>query len=122
MTGQKDFDKFVYFVSKASNYAICYQSELKSIDNYGQQKEIKAPIRIEFNNGLKRLEKTKENEKFIKFIRERIEKEKDLGQKDKTLWEEKAPNIVSKEEHESTMSEKDKEIEELKKKIELKNK
>ncbi len=118
MTGKtKDFDRYAYFVSKAKNYAICYQPEMKEVDMYGQQREVKAPIRIEFHNGKKRIEKTPENQPYIDFLRERIKKEESMDPRSRTLWEEQPSQVVPKEEHEKSLQEKQKEIERLKKEM-----
>lgn len=114
----KDFDRYAFFRSRARNYAICYQPELKEVDAYGQQREVQPAIRIEFHNGMKRLEKTKENQPFIDFLRKRIEKEQDMDPRSRTIWEETPPDNISRDEHKKELEEKDKEIEELRKKVE----
>lgn len=115
---QKDFDRYVYFVSKAKNYAVCYKPEIKEVDMYGQQKKLQAPVRIEFYNGMKKLEKTKENMPFIEFLRERIKAENEKNPRSRTLWEETPNDSVPADTHKEAIKDKDQEIEDLKKQIE----
>ena len=92
----KDFIKYSYFVSRAKNYAICYKPDRKKIVD--GEVEFIPGLRVEFNNGMLRIEKTKENLPIIEFIRERIKKETESGQTKRSLWEEEMPKKVYSEE------------------------
>ena len=119
----KDFEKYAYFVSKAKNYSVIMEPRVEDLLSTGERRVARdengkemAGLRIEFHNGMKRVEKTKENEKLIAFLREKCEKEKLQPDKDRQLVEVLRPEKVYKEtEVKDLISEKDKEIERLKK-------
>ena len=115
----KDFDHYAYFVSKAKNYGCSMKSEIKQKDLHGQMITLQPAVRIEFNNGMLRLDK-KANKEEISFLRKKIEDEKDKGPKARMLYEEIPSSIVMKEDHDKALGDKNKEIEDLKKQIEEK--
>lgn len=87
MESEKDFKKYAYFRSKAKNYAVCIKPERKAIVD--GEVVIKDPgLRVEFDNGMKRIEKTEEGMVIINFLRERIKTEEPLGVSQKSLFEE----------------------------------
>ena len=110
----KDFDKYAYFRSRARNYGICMTSERRA--NVDGEVVIKAPgFRIEFNNHLKRIEKTEMNEPVIKFLRDRMLLEKDLAQNKRMLFEEtKADILIPEKDVKELLSKKNEEIASLK--------
>lgn len=127
-----DFDKFAYFHSKAKNYSIIFIPRVEETLSTGERRiakcdddshehykkgELMSGVRIEFHNGMKRLEKTKENEKMIAFLREKCEEEKMVPLKRQQLKEiEKPIKRIPENEVNAMLADKDAEIERLKKK------
>ena len=121
----RDFDKFAHFSSKAKNYAIVYKPHVTERLAGGEtvtakDKEGKELIglRLEFENHNFRIEKSKENEKIIAFLRKKCEGEKQVSLKMQQLKEIQKPiKKIEETKVKEMLSAKDKEIEELKKKL-----
>lgn len=117
---QKDYKKYAYFISKAKNFAIAIKPDKKKIVD--GEVVFEPGLRLEFNNGMLRIEKTKENESIIKKLREKIEMEKVIDPKRRTFFEEEAPKeMISIEKVEEILNkeneEKDRKIKELEEKL-----
>jgi hypothetical protein len=92
--GNKDFIKYAYFISKAANHTVIIRPQLEEIMANGEIRVSKdengKPIErlyVEFHNGMKRFEKSKENEVFINYLRGIIQNEKDLPENKKSIKE-----------------------------------
>lgn len=101
----KDYDKYAYFVSRASNFAIVIKPTKKKIVD--GEVVFEEGLRLEFNNKMLRLEKTKDNEGIIAKLREKLEAEKVLDPKRRSFWEEEKPKeMVEMEKVETLLGEK----------------
>jgi hypothetical protein len=90
MGSEKDYDKYVYFISRAKNCGFVIKSDRKQTIN--DEPLFTPGMRVEFKNKMIRLEKDNELDKVkIDFLRGVILKEKDLIQIKKTIWEETKP-------------------------------
>lgn len=90
----KDFEKYVYFVSKAKNYGTIMEPRVEETLANGERKVSKdddgkpmVGLRIEFHNGMKRLEKTPENKGQIEFLRKKCKEESTLPEKRQQIKE-----------------------------------
>ena len=116
---EKDYKKYAYFVSRAKNFAISMRPDKKKIVD--GEVVFEEGLRLEFHNGMLRVEKTEENEGIISKLREKIEKEKDLDQKRKSFFEEVEPEaMIPQSKVEDILEKKNREIAELKTKLEQK--
>lgn len=81
-----DFNRYAYFASKAKNFAISMRPDrFRIVDG---EKIYDSGLRIEFNNGMLRLNKNDELDiAKIEFLRMRLEKEKDMDVKQRTFQE-----------------------------------
>lgn len=117
-----DFDKFAYFSSKGKNYAIIFKPRVEEVLASGERRVAKDDdgnlmngVRIEFHNGMKRIEKTKENMPMIEFLREKCEKEKSVPLNRQQLKEIVKPvKKISEDKVKAMLAEKDAEIAKLK--------
>jgi hypothetical protein len=113
-----DFEKYVYFSSKAKNYGIIMEPRVEDTLSTGERRVAKGDdgklmegIRIEFHNGMKRIEKTKENAAIIKFLRDKCEKEKGVPLNRQQLKEITKPiKMIPEDEVNKKLKEKDEEI------------
>lgn len=85
----KDFSKFAYFVSRAKNYAIVVRPDKKKVVD--GEVVFEPGLRLEFNNGMLAIERSKDNENILSILRKKISDEKDFDQKRRSLWEELPP-------------------------------
>jgi hypothetical protein len=85
----KDYEKYAYFYSRAKNYGIVMKAEHKRTVDGEVVRDV--GIRIEFHNGMLKLEKTKENAEMIKYLRKKIEEEKGVSLYKKSFVEEFKP-------------------------------
>jgi len=117
----KDFDKYVYFASKAKNYTIIYKPMVEELLATGERRVAKdddgklmSGVRIEFHNGMKRFEKSPENEAIIEFVRAKCKGEENEPESRRMLKEITKPiKKISEDVVREMMSEKDAEIERL---------
>ena len=124
----KDFKKFAYFVSRASNFAIVIRPDKKKIVD--GIVNFDPGLRVEFNNKMLEIAKTPENETILKELRKRIDDEKNIDPKRRSFYEEVPPkNMIEEEkvlelvgEKNATIEEKDAEIAKLKAELAKKNK
>lgn len=86
---EKDFDKYAYFISRASNFAIVIKPTKKKIVD--GEVVFEEGLRLEFNNKMLRIEKTKDNEPIIAKLREKIEKESVTDPRRRAFFEETKP-------------------------------
>ena len=93
MNETKDFEKYVYFRSKASNYALCISPRRTAVVE-GEVVVKSEGLRVEFRNRMLRLEVNKLNAPAIKAIRDAILEEKDLIPTKKMLFEEKEADVM----------------------------
>jgi len=118
---EKDYSKYCYFVSKAKNFGISLIPDKKKIVD-GNVDFIPG-LRIEFRNGMLRIEKSEENKSAIDKIRSIVEKEKFLDQKQRTVWEESVPqNMLPEKDVKELLDKKNEEIENLKTELDKKSK
>lgn len=118
--GNKDFEKYAYFVSKASNHTVIIKPQLEEIMANGEVKvsrdeKGKEMLRVmaQFNNGMLRIEyapvneftkkadiaKAKMNKLKIDYLRMLIQKELELSENKKSIKEvKKAPRLYTEEE------------------------
>ncbi len=130
----RDYDKYVYFASKAQNYTLLWKPRVEEKLATGERRVAKdekgnemGGFRIEFTNRMLRLEKSKENEKKIEFIRARCEADKWFDYPKKTslmpesrrmLKEVTKPIVkIPEDEVKKMMSGKDEKIKELEAKL-----
>ena len=85
---KKDFTNYCYFLSKASNYAVCIKPERKAIVD-GETVTKDVGLRVEFNNKMLAVKKGGDGDVIIKFLRDKIEKEKALSPNARMIFEEK---------------------------------
>lgn len=101
----KDYDKYAYFVSKANNFAIVIKPTKKKIVD--GEVVFEEGLRLDFHNKMLRLEKTKENERIIAKLREKLESEKALDPKRRSFFEETKPKeMVEMDKVETLLEEK----------------
>lgn len=101
----KDYDKYAYFVSKASNFAIVIRpTKKKIVDGEVVYEE---GLRLEFHNKMLRVEKSKDNEGILSKLREKLDNEKALDPKRRSFFEETKPKeMVEMEKVETLLGEK----------------
>lgn len=113
----KDYKKYAYFISRAKNFAISIKPDRKKIVD--GEVVFESGLRLEFNNGMLRLEKNDENNSIIEKLREKIKDESVLDPKRRTFYEELEPEIMLPESKvKEVLNEKNEEIAELKRKLE----
>lgn len=102
---EKNFDKFAYFVSKASNFAIVIRpTKKKIVDGEVVYEE---GLRLEFHNKMLAIEKTPENKAVLEKMREKIVAEANIDPKRRAFFEESKPKeMVAMEQVESLLGEK----------------
>ena len=130
ITDGMDFERYAYFSSKAKNFSIIYKARVEELLSTGEKRVAKddngkemVGERIEFHNGIKRLEKTKENEAKIKFLRDKCEKEKTMPLRSQQLKEIIKPErVYTESETMEMLKKKDEEIKKLKEEKEKNNK
>lgn len=121
----KDFDKYAYFESKAKNYGIIYEPRLEEVMASGDKRVAKDDdgkkmegIRIEFHNHLKRFDRTKENEKIIKWLEKKCEEELKMPLRSQQLKQIFKPvKMIPETEVKAKFDEQDAEIARLKKEL-----
>ena len=128
----KDFNKYAYFISRASNFAIVIRPDKKKkVDG---EVVFEPGLRVEFNNKMLAVEKNKDNEKILEVLRRKIEEEKVFDPKKRTFFEEQPPKEMvdmekvkdllgekleeKNQEIANIKNEKDKKISELEKELE----
>lgn len=116
---EKDYDKYAYFVSKANNFAIVIRpTKKKIVDGEVVYEE---GLRLEFNNRMLRIEKTKENEGVLTKIREKLKNESAMDPKRRAFFEEEEPTaMIPEEKVKEALEEKNKKIAELEEKLKTK--
>ncbi len=122
----KDYKKYAYFTSKASNYSVIFKPQVEEILADGSRRIAKGDdgkemvgLRIEFRNGMLRYEKTEENMPMIKFLRTKCENENKEPANRQQLKEITKPiKMVKEEEMKTKLAEKDEEIKKLKEQTE----
>lgn len=92
----KDFSKYAYFVSRASNFAIVIRPTKKRIVD--GEVVYEEGLRLEFKNKMLRVEKTEENEGILAKLREKLEAEKSQDPKRRAFFEEEEPKRMIPEE------------------------
>lgn len=113
----KDYKKYAYFISRAKNFAISIKPDRKKIVD--GEVVFESGLRLEFNNGMLRLEKNDENNSIIEKLREKIKDESVLDPKRRTFYEELEPEIMLPESKvKEVLNEKNEEIAELKRRLE----
>ncbi len=113
----KDYKKYAYFISRAKNFAISIKPDRKKIID--GEVVFEPGLRLEFNNGMLRIEKNEENNSIIEKLREKIKVESVLDPKRRTFYEELEPEIMLPESKvKEVLNEKNEEIAELKRKLE----
>lgn len=113
----KDYKKYAYFISRAKNFAISIKPDRKKIVD--GEVVFESGLRLEFNNGMLRLEKNDENNSIIEKLRKKIKDESVLDPKRRTFYEELEPEIMLPESKvKEVLNEKNEEIAELKRKLE----
>jgi len=114
----KDFSKYAYFVSKAKNFAIVIRPDKKKVVD--GEVQFLPGLRMEFNNGMLAVEKTKENNEIINILRGKIGEYSSIDPKRRPFFEEQPPKeMVPLEKVNEIYSEQNKEIERLKAENEL---
>lgn len=122
MSNEKDYEKYAYFVSKAKNYSVIFKPMVEEVLADGSRRIAKdekgkemVGLRIEFDNRMKRIEKTEENMPMIEFLRKKCEGEAGEDPKRQQIKEEHKPiKMVKEEEMKVKLAEKDEEIKKLK--------
>ena len=111
---EKNFDKFAYFVCRASNFSIVIRPDKKkTIDG---EVVFEPGLRLDFKNRMLSIEKTNDNKGILSKLREKIKEESALDPKKRAFFEEDEPKLMIPEDLvKSKLDEKNNEIEELKK-------
>lgn len=86
---EKNFDKYAYFVSRASNFAIVIRPAKKKVVD--GEVIFEEGLRLEFNNKMLALEKTEDNAPIIEKLREKLKKEEIMDPKRRSFFEESKP-------------------------------
>jgi len=116
---EKDFDKYAYFVCKATNFAIAIKPDKKKIVD--GEVVFEEGLRLTFHNKMLRVEIASDTEGVIEKLREKIRKEELMDPKRRTFFEETRPETMIPESMvREKLEEKNKEIEELKVKLDNK--
>jgi uncharacterized small protein (DUF1192 family) len=85
----KDYGKYAYFVSKASNFAIVIRPNKKKIVD--GEVVYEEGLRLEFHNKMLRLEKGEANDAIIEKLRVKIKEEEGIDPKRRSFFEETKP-------------------------------
>lgn len=100
----KNYNEYAYFISRAKNLGIVIRPDKKKIVD--GEVVFDAGLRVEFNNGMLALKKSKENEKVLAILRDKIAEEQDLDPRRRTFWEEMPPKeMVDAEKVEEVLAE-----------------
>ena len=89
---KKDYKKYAYFVSRAKNFAISIKPDKKKIID--GEVVFEPGLRLEFNNGMLRIEKTEDNEVVIEKLREKLKNESVVDPKRRLFYEELEPETM----------------------------
>jgi hypothetical protein len=89
---KKDYKKYAYFVSRAKNFAISIKPDKKKIID--GEVVFEPGLRLEFNNGMLRIEKTEDNEAVIEKLREKLKNESVVDPKRRLFYEELEPETM----------------------------
>ena len=118
---EKDFDKYVYFICRAENFAVVIRPDKKkTVDG---EVVFEEGLRLEFHNKMLRLENDEANQGVIAKLREKIKAEESMDPKRRSFFEETKPETMIPETMvKEKLDEKNKEIEELKEKLSQKDK
>lgn len=109
---EKDFDKYAYFVSRASNFAIVIRPDKKRVVD--GEVIFDAGLRLEFDNKMLAIEKTKDNEVILEKLREKLKKEETLDPKRRAFFEETKPvSMIPEDKVKEKLQEKNQKIAEL---------
>ncbi|HNV62180.1 MAG TPA: hypothetical protein PKN54_04445 [Candidatus Cloacimonas acidaminovorans] len=118
---EKNYEQYAYFVSRAKNFAISIKPDRKKIID--GEVVFEPGLRLEFNNGMLRIEKNKENEPIIEKLRNKIKEESVLDPKRRLFYEEIEPETMLPESKvKEVLENKNQEIARLKKELENKKK
>ena len=93
---EKNFEKFAYFISKASNFAIVIRPDKKKIVD--GEVVFEPGLRMEFKNKMLSVEKTKDNGPILAKLREKLKAEENIDPKRRAFFEETAPRVMIPEE------------------------
>lgn len=117
---EKDFEKYVYFVCRAENFAVVIRPDKKRIVD--GEVVFEEGLRLEFHNKMLRLENAESNQGIIAKLRDKIRLEEGLDPKRRTFFEETKPETMIPETMvREKLEEKNKEIEDLKSQLSQKN-
>jgi len=117
---EKNFDKYLYFCSKAKNYAMVIRPDKKKIID--GEVVFDEGIRVSFTNKMLRIENSKVNSNIIEAIRKKVKEDESLPENKRSIIEQKRPKeMISKEDVKDQLSAKDLEIKELKEKLNKKS-
>jgi hypothetical protein len=118
---EKNYEQYAYFVSRAKNFAISIKPDRKKIVD--GEVVFEPGLRLEFNNGMLRVEKNKENEVIIEKLREKLKQESVIDPKRRLFYEESEPeNMLPESKVKEALNKKNEEIARLKKELEVKKK